>query len=126
MIAVARPRDSGMKNAVYNEHQRKHASKFHAIVSFIGMSLHQIGLLEGRRHIWILFSRSGVDERLASILEYGGMQYFRYGYRGYNSRLYVEIPFQSTPLSDGKRAFNESMLIARMTVKWMLKELKLC
>lgn len=50
VIRVAHPGENGMKKVVYNEHKRKHALNFQAIVAPDGMFLHGFGPLEGRRH----------------------------------------------------------------------------
>lgn len=73
VIGVARPGDNGMQNVLYNGHRRTHAIKFRAIVVPDGMFLHPFGPLEGRRLDWILYTGSGLDEQLASVLEYAGM-----------------------------------------------------
>lgn len=120
MIGVARPGDNGMQNFVYNGHKRKHALKFQATVSPDGMFLPGFRLLEGRRHDWDLYSRSGLDEQLAFVL-----QCCIYGDSGYNSRPYLDIPFQGAHLSDAQHAFHGSMSSEPVTVEWMFKELKL-
>lgn len=75
MTAVVRLGDSGMQNAVCNVYERNHALKFQAIVTPDGMFFHIFVTLERQGNDWTLHSRSIVDERLASMLKYGGMQY---------------------------------------------------
>lgn len=87
-----------------------------AITGPDGLILHAAGSMEGRRHDWTLYIRSGLDERLAENLLASGKQYVLYGESGYNGRVFLLIQAQGSHLSDCKRALNLAMARSRVTV----------
>ena len=123
-LYIARPSLYLCQLVFYNGHKRRHAVKFQAITAADGSVLHAGGPIEGRRHDWTLYIRSGVDELLSQILNYNGVQYCIYGDPAYNERLYLRVPFAGTALSAAQRMFNKAMAAARITVEWFFRELK--
>jgi len=85
VIAVSRPSDHEAQNVAYNGHKRKHALKYQAVTTPDGLILHVYGPLEGRRHDWTLYMRSGLDESLGDLLLVDGKQYVIYGDSGYSN-----------------------------------------
>lgn len=124
VLKIARPTDHGLQNVAYNGHKRAHALKFQALTTPDGMFLHCFGPLEGRRHDWTLYARSELDTQLQASLRDGALQYCIYGDSGYNSREYLEVPFQGAHLGEDAIAFNAAMATSRVTVEWMFKEIK--
>lgn len=124
VLEIARPDDDALQNVCYNGHKRKHALKFQAVTTADGLFYHVYGPVEGRRHDWTLYMRSGLDEQMEDVLYIDGIQYCIYGDSGYNSRPYLEVPFQGSTLSGDQTAFNQAMSAARITVEWMFKEAK--
>jgi hypothetical protein len=96
VIGISRPGNSFQQRAAYNGHKRKHALKFQALMSPDGLILHAAGPLEGRRHDWTLYMRSGLDEELEGGLCIAYTQYCIYGDSGYNRRAWMEISFAGT------------------------------
>jgi hypothetical protein len=92
VIGISRPGNSFQQRAAYNGHKRKHALKFQALMSPDGLILHAAGPLEGRRHDWTLYMRSGLDEELEGGLCIADTQYCIHGDSGYNRRAWMEIP----------------------------------
>eukprot|EP00171_Calliarthron_tuberculosum_P002315 IDg2315t1 len=92
------PRDYAEQNVMYNDHKRKHALKYQVVTAPDRLILHAAGPLEGRKHDWTLYLRSGLDEELASLL----------------------FISEST-----QKAFSKEMSAARVTVEWYFKEVKL-
>lgn len=123
-IAIARPTGSVMQNVAYNGHKRLHCFKFQTVTTPDGFCLHAFGPTEGRRHDWFLYTASGIESLLDELLFIDGTQYCIYGDSGYNSRSFLEVPFQGTTLTSGQSAFNRAMSAARVTVEWHYKELK--
>lgn len=123
-LKIARPKGNGLQNVVYNGHKRTHTLKYQAVTTPDGMFLHVFGPMEGRRHDWTLYSRSGIDGCLEQTMCVDGFQYCLYGDSGYNNREYLCIPFQGH-VNEDQRKFNQVMSGARVTVEWMFKELKL-
>lgn len=93
VLKIARPDDAGLQNAVYNGHKMKHALKSQALTTADGIFYHVYGSMEGLRHYWTLYVKSGLDTELDSVLDVYGYQYFLYGDSGYNYRPLLEMPF---------------------------------
>ena len=74
VIAITRASRGEMQNVAYNGHKSKHTLKYQAITSPDGLVLHAAGPIEGRRHDWTLYCRSGVDESLPGVMYVGGKQ----------------------------------------------------
>lgn len=125
VIGMLRPADSGVQNAVYNEHKRIHLLNFQVVVTSDSVSLHSLGPIEGRRNDWIYYSCSEVNEQLAFVLKDVGMKYCISGNSGCKSRPYLEILFRGAHLFGAQCVFIESMSSVRVTVECMFKELKL-
>ena len=125
VIAIARPSRNEVQNVAYNGHKRKHALKFQAVTTPDGLLLHAAGPIEGRRHDWTLYCRSGLDDTLPDLLLIGEKQYALYGDSGYSERPYLEIPFQGSSLTSYEKAYNGAMSKGRVTVEWYFKEVKL-
>ena len=85
------------QNVVYNGHKRKHALKFQALTGPDGMFYHFFGPMEGHRHDWTLYTRSGLEEILSSALYVGGRQFCIYGDSGYIDAFTLKIHFKGTP-----------------------------
>jgi nuclease HARBI1 len=49
VIGITRHGDNVLQRSAYNDHKRKHALKFQALVAPDGIILHAAGPLEGRR-----------------------------------------------------------------------------
>lgn len=125
VIAIARPSRNAVQNVAYNGHKRKHALKYQAVTTPDGLILHAAGPIEGRRHDWTLYCRSGLDEVLEELMFVDGVQYCLYGDSGYNERSFLEVPFQGSQLTGYQKAFNKAMSTGRVTVEWFFKEVKL-
>ena len=125
VISIDRPSRGEVQNVSYNGHKRKHALKYQAITSPDGLVLHAAGPIEGRRHVWTLYCRSGVNQSLPGVAFVGGKQYCIYGDSGYNQRPFPEVPYQGSNLSAPQRAFNGAMSKGRVTVEWYFKEVRL-
>lgn len=69
--------------------------------------------------------RSGLEEELESPLTTNGKQYVIYGDSGYNIRVFMDLPFQSSNLNSAQKAFNMAVSKVRVIVEWMFKEVKL-
>lgn len=84
----------------YTGQKITHELKFMALlITPDGMVLYESGPLEGREHIWKLYVRSGIYEKVATILEVDGNEYCIYGDSGYNDRAFLQVPFQGLQLS---------------------------
>ena len=125
VIAVARRGGAEAQNVAYNGHKRKQALKYQAVTTPDGLILHAHGPLEGRRHDWTLYVRSGLEENLEEVMMVNGIQYCLYGDSGYSLRLFLEVPFQGSNLTHSQRALNVAMSRVRVTVEWAFKEVKL-
>lgn len=126
VIKVARPGgDSIQQQVCYNGHKRTHALKFQVVSSPCGLAIHLAGPMEGRRHDWTLYLSSGVEEQLPEVLNVDGQLFCIYGDSGYGARWYLYIPFRGSNLCEARRKFNEAMSMARVTVEWFFKEVKL-
>ena len=53
-----------------------------------------------------------------------GIQFCIYGDSGYNLRLYMEVPYQGSNLSEEQKSLNKAMAASRITVEWIFKEVK--
>lgn len=62
--------------------------------------------------------------QLEDVLLISGRQFFLYGDRGYNQRLYLELPFQGSVVRADHAEFIQGMSGTRITVEWMFKEIK--
>lgn len=125
VLGIARPKGNLSLRVVYNGHKRKHALKFQAVNSPDGLIQHVAGPIEGRRHDWTLYIRSGLEENLPEVLEIDGVRYRIYGDSGYSRRWFMEVPFQGSSLSAAQMAFNTAMAKVRITVEWVFKEVKM-
>eukprot|EP00171_Calliarthron_tuberculosum_P009482 IDg9482t1 len=125
VIGIARPSGYSSQLVAYNGHKRKHALKYQAVNSPDGMILHAYGPMEGRRHDWTLYVRSGLDEQLPSLLNIEGKRYCLYGDSGYSKRWYMEVPYQGSNLNAEQRALYKAMSSSRITVEWIFKETKM-
>lgn len=125
VIGISRPKGNAMQKVAYNGHKRKHALKFQAVNTPDGLIMHVYGPIEGRRHDWTMYTRSGLDEHLPDLLGINGVQYCLFGDSGYNRRWFMEVPFQGSNISPNQIAFNKAMSAARITVEWIFKEVKL-
>eukprot|EP00171_Calliarthron_tuberculosum_P012935 IDg12935t1 len=63
-----------------------------------GLILHVYGPVEGRRHDWTVYTRSGLGMHLPTILEVNEQKYCIFGESGYNRRWFMEIPYQGSNL----------------------------
>ena len=124
VIAIARPRGYDVQNVAYNGHKRKHALKYQAVTAPHGLLLHAAGPMEGRRHDWTLYCRSGLDEELGEVMVVNGFQYCIYGDSGYNERDFLVVSSQGSQLTGYQKAFNEAMANGRVSVEWVFKEVK--
>ena len=79
------------------------------------------GPMEGQRHNWTLYTRSGMNTHLPEVLDVGGKGYCIFGDSRYNRRRFMEIPFQGSSLPAQQVAFNKAMSSARITVEWIFK-----
>lgn len=125
VLGIARPGNSSEQNAAYNGHKRKHALKYQTITSPDGLILHAYGPMEGRRHDWALYLRSGIEDQLDDVCFIDGVQYYIHGDSGYNRRITVDVPFQGANLPVAMRAANEATAAVRVTVEWTYMEVKL-
>jgi nuclease HARBI1 len=99
VLGISRPGEADTKLVAYNGHKRKHALKFQAILTPEGLIFHIAGPIEGRRHDWTLYCRSGIELQLEEKITINGIQYFIYGDSGYNLRPFMEVPYQGSNLS---------------------------
>ena len=117
VIGVSRPGKSGYQHVLYNRHKRKHALKYQAVLMPDGMLLHVYGPLEGRKHDWTLYARSGLEEKLPNCMQLEeGTRFCIYGDSGYIRRWYLDTPFQGASLSPDQSSFNEAISAVRVTV----------
>jgi nuclease HARBI1 len=124
VLGIARPGDPDLQRVAYNGHKRKHALKFQVVLTPDGLILHCAGPIEGRRHDWTLYCRSGIDSQLEEKLMVNGIQFCIYGDSGYNLRPYMEVPYQGSNLSEEQKSLNKAMSAIRITVEWIFKEVK--
>lgn len=66
-----------------------------------------------------------MDKMFPNVLIVNGKHYVMYGDSGYNTKQFMEVPFQGWDLNAALLAFNLSMSRVRVTVEWALKEVKL-
>ena len=104
VLAIARSKRSVVENVAYKGHKRQHALKFQALKTPDRLVLHFSGRIEGRRHDWTLYCRSGLEEGLPELLVVGGTQYAFYGDSGFNERIFLEISFQASQLTSYQQA----------------------
>ena len=88
--------------------------------------MHVHGPIEGRRHDWTLYTRSGLDTQVPEVLDVGGKRKCIFRDSGYNRRSFLEIPFQVSNISAKPVEFNMAMSSARITVERIIKEVKHC
>ena len=87
VIGASRLGDSGYQHVLYNGHKRKHAHKYQAVLTPDGMLLHVYEPLEGRKHDWTLYTRSGIEKQLPNCLQLeDGTHFCIYGDSGYSRR----------------------------------------
>ncbi|CDF38936.1 unnamed protein product [Chondrus crispus] len=121
VIGIARPKGHKRQRVVYNGHKRKHALKYQAVTTPDGLILHAAGPIEGRRHDWTLYVRSGLDEVLPGLLDFDGLRYCFDGDSEYNRRWFMEVPFQGSILTAAQSSFNGAVSAVRITVEWIFK-----
>ena len=124
VIGIARPKGNKKKRVVYNGHKRTYALKYQTVNTPDGLILHFCGPIEGRRHDWTLYVKSELDAILPSVLKIDGMRFCLFEDSGYNRRWYTEVLFQGSELSAAQRAFHKAMSSVRISVEWILKEVK--
>lgn len=124
VIEVAEQDHSGLQNVVYNDHKRKNAVKFQAIVPPHGMFWHVYGPVDGRSHDWNLFCRSEIESQLEDVLIVGDVQYAPYGDIGYKEWPFLDVPFQQAAYTYEQTCFNTCMSGGRIVIEWMFKEVK--
>lgn len=61
VFGIAGQKGNFTQRLVYNGHKPKHLLKYQAVNAPGGMMLHVAGLIEGCRHHWTLFVRSGLE-----------------------------------------------------------------
>ena len=89
VIGIARPKGYEMQRVAYKGHKRKHALKFQAFNSPDGLVLHVYSPIEGRRHDWTIYTRSGLNEHQPEIFNIYCERYCIYGDSGYNKRWFI-------------------------------------
>jgi nuclease HARBI1 len=124
VLGISRPGDADIQRVAYNGHKRKNALKFQAILTPDGLILHLAGPIEGRRHDWTPYCRSGIELRLEVKMTINGIQYCIYGDSGYNLRPFMEVPYQGSNLPEEQKYLNKAMSASRITVEWIFKEVK--
>jgi len=82
VIKIARPKGNRRQRVCYNGHERSHALKFQAVTTPDGLFVHSAGPIEGQRHDWTLYIRSGLDEILPSVLDLQETRYCIFGDSG--------------------------------------------
>ena len=75
-LGISRPGDSGFQRVAYSGHKRKYALKNQAVAAPDGLILHVSGPIQGRRHDWTIYARSGLEAQLGSNLFVDGKQYY--------------------------------------------------
>lgn len=80
-------------NALSTTAIKENSLKFQTINVPDGITLHVFGPMEGRRHDGTMYTQSILDEELSEVLEAHGRESCIYGNRGYNNRLYWQVPF---------------------------------
>lgn len=58
VIGVPRAKDNNLQRVLYNSHKKKHALKFHAVISSDGSCLHVCGAKVEVRHDWRMHKES--------------------------------------------------------------------
>lgn len=106
---MGRPKKNMEHHVIYNGHKRKHALKFQIVVASDGIVLHAAGPCAGIRQDWMIYLESGIDEKLPVVLKIFGTLFCIYGDSGYSQRHFMEIPFEGSQLTDGKRDFTKAM-----------------
>lgn len=125
VIGISRKKGYEVQMVAHNGHKRKHSLKFQAFNTPDGLFMHVYGSIEGRRHDWTMDVRRNLDEHLLSIFEINDVKYYVCGDSCYNRRWFMEILYQGSNLSPQQVAFNKSMPGYRITIEWILKEVKL-
>lgn len=54
----------------------------------------------------------------------GGTSFCIYRDSGYNSRWFLEVPFQGSALSQAQKSFYKAMSSIHITIEWIFKEIK--
>lgn len=71
VIEIARPDIAIVQRVCYNGHKR-HSLKYQGVVGPDGSILHCFGPVEGKRHDWMLYNPSNLEELLLGELVIGG------------------------------------------------------
>ena len=109
LFFVSRP-GGGLQRASYSGHKRKHALKFHNVLTPDGLFFHLFGPVEGRRHDMTLYHESAMDATLAKALIVGGEQYYLYGDVAYMMRPWLQTVFEGI-LSPDQDAHSNAMKV---------------
>ena len=117
VLGIARQKGYTMQRIAYKGHKRNHALKFQAVNSPDGLIMNGRDPIEGRRHDWTLYTRSGLETHLPEVLDVEGERYCIFGDSGYIRRWFTEISFQGSNLSVQQVAFNKAMSSGRITVE---------
>lgn len=99
--------------------------KLQAVTTPEGLILYATGPMKGCRHDWKLYLRSELYETLDELIFIEDKMYCWYGDFGYNTRAFLEVPFQGFNLTAAQKLCNRAMAGSRATLEWMLKEIKL-
>lgn len=126
VMAISRSMGEIDQRVFYNGHKWKHAIRFRGVTVPDGGILHACGPVEGRRHDWVPYLRSGLEETLHSLLTgTDGIRDSIYSDSGYSRRSFLHVPFQGSHLTSAQKESRQSMSHSRVTVEWGFRKLKL-
>ena len=66
VLGISKSGDSGLQRAAQNGPKRKHDLKFQEATAPDDLIIHVSGPIEGRRHGWALYLRSGLEAQLGA------------------------------------------------------------
>lgn len=89
------------------------------------MVLHATGTIDGRRHDWTLYCRSGIEESVSQMTPVYGKQYYIYGDFGYKERSFFEFSYKGSNLTAHQRGINCNMFKGQVTLERYFNGIKL-
>lgn len=124
VTSIAEPRGNAEQNKAQKGFKKKHELKLQSIVAPNGLLINAAGLIKRRRHDRVPFIRS-TEPQLENICLVCGMQHLVHTESGCNRRVVGNVPFQRPNLKYTAPAANTSTDIARVTVEWSYRKVKL-
>lgn len=114
-IQVCRPEKN--QQQCYNAWKRFHCLKFQSVTTPDGLLRDFYGPIEGIRHDSMMLNMSNFLERLISIREHSGVNYFIYGDPAYPETTLIQRAAKGQ-LTEAQKAVNLAMSSVRIGVEW--------